>query len=142
MRHILPALFLLAFSLPTAAQDNPVIRQIKAFQTAFNAGDAETLSAFYTEDGALFPPRAGTVLGRAAIADHYARAFDSGVSGLRINLLELRQHGPETAIEIGETTVDTATLRIHGRYLHVWTRDAGTWRLSRDIFNVIGTEAR
>lgn len=142
MRHVLTGLFLLLLALPAHAQDNPIIQQIKAFQAAFNAGDARSVSGFYTEDGALFPPRAATVVGRTAIAAHYARAFEAGVGGLQINLLEIRQHGPDTAIEIGETRVDAGAQRIHGRYLHVWTRVGETWRLSRDIYNVIGTEAR
>lgn len=142
MRHVLTSLVLLLLTLPAHAQNNPIIQQIKAFQTAFNAGDAKALSGFYTEDGALFPPRAGTIVDRAAIAAHYARAFEQGVAGLQINLLEIRQHGPDAAVEIGETTVDAGAQRIHGRYLHVWVFEAVTWRLSRDIYNVIGTAAR
>ncbi|MEQ8898868.1 MAG: SgcJ/EcaC family oxidoreductase [Roseovarius sp.] len=139
MKHALTTLFLLLAALPARAQDNPIIAQIKVFQTAFNAGDAGAVAGLYTEDAALLPPRSASVSGRAAIAAHYDQAFRSGVRALAINILEIRQHGPDSAVEIGETQVDFGDQRIHGRYLHVWVRDGETWRLSRDIFNVIGT---
>uniref|UniRef100_UPI003B52ED1A YybH family protein n=1 Tax=Roseovarius indicus TaxID=540747 RepID=UPI003B52ED1A len=142
MKHILQALILLLFSLPATAQDNPIVARMHAFQAAFNAGNAEAVAGFYTENAALFPPRSGNVVGRAAITAHYAQAFQAGVGGLQLDILEIRQHGPDTAIEIGETMVDAGAQRIHGRYLHVWAREGATWRLSRDIFNVIGTSAR
>lgn len=142
MRFIMPfaCTFICAFALPAPlqAQENPIVARADAFVTAFNAGDASAVAEFYAEDSAIFPPQSGNIVGREAIAAHYARAFRSGVEGLEMTILEIRAHGAAAAVEIGETMVSLGEQRIHGRYLHVWTREGeGSWLLSRDIYNVI-----
>ena len=145
MRILMTITCVFAFALsllnPATAQNNPILAQTDSFLAAFNAGDATAVAGFYAEDGALFPPQSGNVVGREAIAAHYARAFQAGVGGLEMNILEIRAHGAATAVEIGETMVSLGEQRIHGRYLHVWTREGeGPWLLSRDIYNVIGVK--
>lgn len=145
MKHFLTCLWLITVTFgpfsPAQAQDNPIVARVNAFTTAFNAGDAAAVAGFYTETGALFPPQAGNVVGRAAIAAHFGAAFQAGVTGLEVNILEIRQHGPEAAVEIGETFIQFNGQRIHGRYLHVWSRQGdGPWQLNRDIYNVIGVQ--
>jgi uncharacterized protein (TIGR02246 family) len=121
-----------------AAQDNPIVGRMQAFAAAYNAGDAQAIGTFYTEDGALLPPGGAILSGRPAIAGHYASAFKQGASNLRFRVLEIRQAGPETAVEIGETRVSAGKNEIDGRYLHVWVLQDGAWMLSRDIYHVVG----
>ena len=128
---------LLLGTLPAAAQGNPIVAQMQAFQKAFNAGDAEAVAGFYAEDGALLPPRAKEVFGRAAIARHYASAFKGGVTGLNVKILEIKPAGPTGAIEIGRTQVRLKNQTLQGRYLHGWTNENGTWLISRDIYHVL-----
>ena len=128
---------LLLGGLPALAQGNPIVAQMEAFQKAFNAGDAVAVAGFYTEDGALLPPRAKEVFGRSAIASHYAKAFKSGVTGLNVKILEIKQAGPAGAIEIGRTQLNLKDQKIQGRYLHVWTNQDGAWLISRDIYHVL-----
>lgn len=119
------------------AQDNPIVQRMQSFVQAYNAGDAAAIGAFYTEDGALFPPQSPAMVGRDEIAAYYARAFQGGAGNLRLNFLEIRQLGPEFVIEIGETMVSVGEQEIHGRYLHIWTLVDGEWFLRRDMFHVL-----
>ena len=129
---------LLLIAAPSHAQDNPIVKRMQAFTKAFNAGDADSVANFYTDKGALLPPQSKPLVGRKAIAAHFANAFKNGVSGLTFRILEIDQAGPATAIEIGETQTKLGAQTIHGRYLHVWKKSNDRWLLSRDMYHVIG----
>lgn len=138
VRTISALILCLAGTVLSHAQDNPIVARMQAFADAYNAGDAAAIGGFYTEDGALLPPGGAIVSGREAIAAHYARAFGQGVSNLRFRVLEIRQAGPQTAVEIGETRVTGGDSEIDGRYVHVWVLQDEGWMLSRDMYHVIG----
>lgn len=127
---VLPAL--------AAAQENPIIQRMSAFVEAFNAGDGGAVAAFYAEDGVLLVPQGGIVSGREALARHYGEAFAAGVGGLQYRILEIRQAGPATAVEIGETRVSAGGQTLANRSMHVWVLSDGAWYLSRDMYHVIG----
>lgn len=131
-------LIALALVVPASAQDNPIVKRMEQFRAAYNAGDAQSVSSFYTEKGVLLPPRSKALVGRKPIAAHYAKAFQQGVGNLRFRVLEIKQVSPEAAIEIGETQVIAGAQTIHGRYLHVWAKVDGTWSISRDMYHVLG----
>ncbi len=133
----LAALIACLLALPVAAQDNPIVQRLKAFTVAYNTGDAAAIATFYTKDAAILPPQSAAVVGREAITKHYADAFNGGVRNLRIDIKEIRAHGPSSAVEIGETAVDFNGQTILGRYLHVWVQQDGAWYLSRDIYHVL-----
>lgn len=137
LRTSLVALALVCGALSTGAQANPLVEQIKAFTTAYNAKDATAVAGFYLEKGALLPPRSAALVGQQAIARHYAHAFSNGVSNLRYKILEIEQVGPTSAIEIGETRVSLANQEVHGRSLHVWKKSGEKWLLARDMYHVI-----
>ncbi len=113
-------------------------QRMQAFATVFNAGDAESLSSFYTVKGALLPPRSKALIGRATIAAHYAQAFKGGVGNLTLKVLEVEMAGSATAVEIGQTKVKLGAKTILGRYLHVWEKTDGVWLINRDIYHVLG----
>jgi uncharacterized protein (TIGR02246 family) len=109
------------------------------FSEAFGKGDVEAVAALYTEDGTLLPPGAAPVKGRAAIAGFWKGARASGVKGVMLMTDSVEVSG-DLAYETG-----TAQLMIqprrgkatigHAKYLVVWKKEAGEWRLHRDIWN-------
>lgn len=119
------------------AQETPIQQRITAFIEAYNAQDAEAISGFYTEKGALLPPQGKALFGRPPIAAHYANAFKNGVTGLKYRILEIDQTSQDTAIEIGETQVAFNEQTIIGRSMHVWKNVNGQWLLHRDIYHVL-----
>ncbi|MBB97063.1 MAG: hypothetical protein CML68_21005 [Rhodobacteraceae bacterium] len=137
MFRLLTTLCLLLAALPATAQDNPIVAQLTAFAEAYNAGNAQAIVTFYTDDAALLPQQSHALIGHEAIGGHYAAAFASGAGNLRLDVQEIRQHGPSAAVEIGETLIDIDDTTIRGRYLHVWTLTDDGWLLSRDMYHVL-----
>lgn len=133
------ARFLAAFLLLTGAaqaEDNPILARMQAFAAAYNAQDAAAIASFYSEDAALLPPGQASVLGREAIAAHYAQAFEAGARDLQFKVFDIR--GFETnAVEIGETVVTVGEQRITGRYMHLWQVIDGQLLLTRDMYHVL-----
>jgi len=106
------------------------------FMAAFNRGDAAGLAALYTEDGQMLPPNAGLMTGRPAVQAFWQAVMDMGVKSALIITGEVEDHG-ETAIEIsrfklfaeGDQELD------QGKFIVIWKRVDGQWKLHRDIFN-------
>jgi uncharacterized protein (TIGR02246 family) len=108
----------------------------QAFSEAVSKGDVAAIANLYTKDGAALPPGAPTVIGRAAVQDMWKGALGSGIKGLRLATTETDTQG-DTAIEIGtfEATGEGGASIDSGKYLVIWKREDGAWKLHRDIWN-------
>ena len=106
------------------------------FVAAFNRGDAAGVAALYTEQGQLLPPNAGSMIGPQAIQAFWQGAMDMGIASARLEIREVEQHD-DTAIEIGTYTLHAqdGTELDAGKYIVIWKRVEGEWKLHRDIFN-------
>jgi uncharacterized protein (TIGR02246 family) len=106
------------------------------FSADYAKGDATAVAAHYTAAGQAFPPNGDVARGREAIAKLWKGAMDAGVKGVKLVTVEVEAHG-DTAHEIGTyvlvgeggKTVD------NGKYVVIWKRDGGQWKLHRDIWN-------
>jgi uncharacterized protein (TIGR02246 family) len=106
------------------------------FGAAYSRGDARAVAAMYTEGGRLYPPNERVVAGRAAIAEFWKAARDSGVKGVELKAVEVEGLG-DSAVEAGTYTLygkDGAALD-RGKYLVLWKWVGGAWRLHRDCRN-------
>lgn len=126
----------LILTRPAQAQDNPIIARMTAFVATYNAQDAESLAGFYAPDAALLPPGQASILGREAIAQHYAQAFAAGARDLQFKTFDIRAFDT-SAVEIGETVVMVGEQRIVGRYMHLWEVIDGQLLLTRDMYHVL-----
>ena len=110
---------------------------------SFNSGNAGAVVALYAEDAVLMPPNALPARGSAAIKEAIAKdiaeskkagvAFvlgtndEVGISG------DMAWHsGAYFVMDKANKPVDT------GKYLEVWERKGGKWRVTRDIWNSNG----
>jgi uncharacterized protein (TIGR02246 family) len=108
----------------------------KAFTAAVARGDAAAVAALYTNTAQALPPGAEIAQGREAIQKAFQGAIDAGVKDLTLTILEVEPHG-DTATEVGTWAVkgkDGATVD-HGKYIVIWKKEGGQWRLHRDIWN-------
>jgi uncharacterized protein (TIGR02246 family) len=108
----------------------------KQFVAAFAKGDAAQLASMYTADAQAFPPNSDIVRGRDAIRKLWQGVLDAGIKSAPLTTLEVEAHG-DTAHEVG-----TYAMRVeggkqvdHGKYIVIWKREQGQWRLHRDIWN-------
>ncbi len=110
------------------------------FAAAFNKGDDAAVAGHYAQDGAVLPPDAARVDGRANIQKFWKGAIDAGLADLTLKAIEVQGSG-DIAFEVGEVSYsapDKAGARstATGKYIVVWKKEAdGVWRLYRDIWN-------
>jgi ketosteroid isomerase-like protein len=107
----------------------------KAFSAAFAKGDAAALADMYSDTAEVLPPGRDMVSGRAEIQKAWQEAIDAGLKGLELTLREVESHG-DSAHEVGTWTLRNASGEVdHGKYMVVWKKQRGAWKLHRDMWN-------
>ena len=103
---------------------------------AFSTGDSAALAAMYTLNAQLFPMHREIVSGMEAIQQFWQGVIASGVQGATLTTLEVDEQG-ETAYEVGQYELRGESNKVldHGKYVVVWKRAQGQWRLHRAIWN-------
>ena len=107
----------------------------RAFVAAFLRGESQAIARLYTADAQLSAPGAPVARGRTAIAASWQKAIDSGVKDVALTT--------ETVESAGDLAAETGKVRLvardgtatEARYVVVWKRTAGDWKLHRDIWN-------
>jgi len=105
------------------------------FATFVTAADSVGLGNLYTQDAKLMMTGAPSINGRENIQSTFSAIFKSGISGADLRTIEvwgtedlITEEG-EYSLFAGESEVDK------GKYLVVWKKEDGKWKLHRDIFN-------
>lgn len=108
----------------------------KHFMAAFGKGDAAALAMMYTTGALAFPPNGDITRGREAIQKLWAGALATGVKALSLITVEVEGHG-DTAHEVGTYEMHDAAGKVvdRGKYVVIWKREQGQWKLHRDIWN-------
>jgi uncharacterized protein (TIGR02246 family) len=129
--------------LAASAQARTIKAEIDAanakFVAAFNKGDAAGIAQLYTENATALPPGAPIAKGRAAIQAVWQGAIQAGVQDLSVKALQVDQFG-NAAREIGQFSLDQPnaqkqTEHVEGKYVVLWRRIGGGWKLDTDIWN-------
>ncbi len=112
-----------------------IVAANQLFTDAYARG-ATTMSGLYATDAQLFPPNADIVQGSQAIGEMWKTVYGSGIKKVKLETLEARQDG-EMVIETGKYMLYGADDKQAdmGKYLVVWKKENGAWKLYRDIFN-------
>ena len=102
----------------------------------FNQGDALRTAAHYTDDAQILPPRHPLIEGKPAIAAFFEANIDKYIG-----------FGNETTWSVvrGDVGVEQGIYRVRnvrvgqdvetGKYLRIWKRTNGGWKLYRDMFS-------
>ena len=136
---IAPTLIIILSGLGAAGRDDPragIEAANAEFAAATSRGDAAGVAAMYTERGQLLPPNEKIVEGRAAIERYWKAAMDSGIKTIELKTTEVEGLG-ESAVEVGSYTLyrkDGASMD-RGKYVVLWKRIDGAWKLHRDCWN-------
>jgi uncharacterized protein (TIGR02246 family) len=106
----------------------------QAFAAAIIAGDAGSAAAGYTDDAYVLAPGAATVRGREEIRAFWQGMIESGVKNVQIGTAEVASSG-DIAYAVGTLAVTGADDTTgHARYVLVFKRVSGEWRLHLDIW--------
>jgi uncharacterized protein (TIGR02246 family) len=106
------------------------------FIAAFGRGDAASVAQLYTEDGQVLPPGMEPITGRTGIQAFWQGAMDMGIKAAQLETVEVAHLG-DAVYEVGRYVLEGAggQLLDSGKYVVIWQRHGGDWRLHRDIWN-------
>ena len=142
MRSVMPILCAALLALPSATlgqaspDEQAIVELIAAWEAAFNAGDGAGIAALHADDAMLLPPGSEAVEGRAAIEAFWQSTIEELGVQVALTTSELESH-MATAIEVGSyvfTSADGSHVD-HGKYVVLWKKVDGDWKLHRDIWN-------
>jgi uncharacterized protein (TIGR02246 family) len=122
-----------AFGLDKATID----KLNESFMAAFQKGDTAAIGQMYAEDAYLLPSGGEMVRGRAAIQTFWTKAAE-GIGDFKLTTVDVKPLGNDAAREIGTFTLKTKgqpPQEVAGKYVVVWQKVGGDWKLATDIWN-------
>lgn len=138
MRSIALAIaFLAGLIAPAFAQQADIEATNAKWIELFNKGDFAGVASLYTEDATALPPGSGMVKGRPAIAAMW-KGMAEQASDPKLTTLDVKLFGPSAAREIGTFSLKTKAQtpqEVTGKYVVVWEKVGGDWKLAADIWN-------
>jgi len=121
------------FNLSTAKAEIEAAN--KQFMTFLAAADSIGIGNLYTQDAKIMMPGAPSISGIENITSTISGMIKSGISNADLRTIEvwgtedlITEEG-EYSLFAGETEVD------QGKYLVLWKKEDGNWKLFRDILN-------
>lgn len=149
MKAIIPAILITCFGVALtgcaapdegAEVDQQEVRQsIEAqnarFERFMENQQFDSLATLYTAGGQLMAPNAPTASGANLIGAFEAMA-EMGVSSIDLQTMEV-EAAQDFAYEVGTYTIQAegGAEVDNGKYVVIWKREDGEWKLHRDIFN-------
>jgi uncharacterized protein (TIGR02246 family) len=111
------------------------------FAAAISRGDKQSLAALFTEDVLVLPPHRESIAGREHVVNFWAAVASNPQVSIKstFTTLELNAWG-DVVCEIGAARIVAASqgqekLLDVGKYLVIWKKIDGAWKMHRDIFN-------
>ena len=106
------------------------------FSELLAKGDAAGLAALYAAEAQAFPPNSDIVAGAPAIQKLWQGVIDAGIKAAKLTTVDVTAAG-ELASESGRYEMSGAdgTVVDRGKYVVVWKRVGGRWKILRDIWN-------
>jgi len=136
-RSVLVIAILISLVVPAVAQKAQIEAVNAKWMELFNKGDFGGIAELYTVDAIAFPPGSAMARGKAAIGAMW-KGLAEQAGNPKVITLEVKRLGPAAAREIGTfslTTKGPSPKEISGKYLVVWERVRGQWKLAADIWN-------
>lgn len=107
------------------------------FVKTMSAHDHAAHAACYTKDALFMVPGKPSIVGRTAIEADAIESFKSGVTELGLTTTEIYDMGGDMLLEEGKFTISNkeGITFDKGKYLVLWKKEEGKWKLHRDIYN-------
>src|SRR5258707_7349139 len=128
---------LVGMTAPALAQKAEIEAANAKWVEFFNKGDFAGVASLYTDDATAFPPGAAMVRGKAAIAAMW-KGMAEQVGDPKVTTLEVKRLGHLAVREIGTFSLKTkgpTPKEVIGKYVVVWEKVKGRWKLAADIWN-------
>lgn len=126
------------------ADIDQILSSAKAFSGYVMAGDLDGILSSYTEDGKIFPNNRPILEGQEALANYWRpqpgyRTLYHKLTPLALNVYgeEARDHGYYEGRSVGPDGVERSW---GGKYVVIWKKVAGNWKMYLDIWNAVPQE--
>ena len=121
----------------TSHADVPAeIRQnSKRFFEALVARDMRGIHALYAKDSKVLAPGSKIVSGPEAIEAFWIESMATMPTGHEVTTVETRMLGADHVLEIGTVRVMKNGEPHNGRYITIWQREDGEWKIALDSWN-------
>lgn len=108
----------------------------KIFADAIISGDSMTAADNYTTDAKIMAPNMPVITGRDGLLGFASGFSQTGAKSFNLNIVDVWGND-ELVTEEGNYTMADANGKIidKGKYLAVWKKENGKWKIYRDIFN-------
>jgi uncharacterized protein (TIGR02246 family) len=129
--------FLVGLSSPAFAQKAAIEAVNAKWVEFYNKGDFGGVASLYTDDAVALPPGSSMVKGKVAIGAMW-KGLAEQVSEPKLTTLEVKRLGRFAVREIGTFSLKTkgsAPTELTGKYVVVWEKVRGRWKLAADIWN-------
>jgi ketosteroid isomerase-like protein len=126
--------------MTTAITQSTAITEVTAavdvFMNYVNQGDLENMVAMYSEDASVLPPNGNSLYGIAAVSAFWQHMLQNvGFSNVQYTIEKLEQLSEDSIAEMTRFQVELAGQPAQGKYVVVWKKIQGSWKLHIDIFN-------
>lgn len=126
----------------------------KQLGKSFNAGDFEAMCALYGNDAVMLPPQSNIITGRGNIQMFWQRS--RRIREMSYELMNVKSLGDSVMREVGTLHFKMSAApgggleggvrgggqarEFSGKYVFVWHKIEGEWKLDCSIWNCIGAE--
>jgi uncharacterized protein (TIGR02246 family) len=139
IRVVSPVLILIATAMPAMAQSIKTIQKLEdQLSAAINKGDAAAVAAMYTDDAFVLPAGAPMVHGTTDIQAFWGQAMQQ-LGDIKCTTADVKPLGRNGAREIGNCTYKTKGAAPGDgalKYVIVWQKIDGQWKMNTDIGNM------
>jgi uncharacterized protein (TIGR02246 family) len=124
----------------TARSDSAAIHDLaRQFSAAYVRGDPAAMTELYTADAAIFPERSEAITGRDAIRRYWTLPAGRRITRHVITPAHITVDGRHAydhgTFEIAGVRDGKSWGPFRGKYVVVWRRESGGWRIHLDIWN-------
>ncbi len=117
----------------TAAEAAAIMALEGEWSAKFQEKDLEWIVNLHATNGRQFPPNAEPVVGHEALRAQWEALFDLDASWESIEA-HVSTSG-DMAYDIGTATINTPEGPMPSKYLVVWVREDGRWKIAVDMFS-------
>ena len=119
---------------PLAQRDASMAERLQSlWMTAYNAGDAASLTALYDQNAMLSTQPSGSVVGKDAIGAFWKGDFGSAEPKTTLVLSDVYLAGDLAHLE-GEYQVSEKGRTTKGHYVQLWMQSDNAWRIHREMW--------
>lgn len=118
-----------------------IVENIKSFSKYYTSGDYDALANAYCKEATILPPGSDIIKGREAIKKRWILPSGVSVPYHKITPIEIKiidNYAYDIGYYEGKTIrKDKSEVSWKGKYLIVWKKEDGDWKIYSDAWNKI-----